>query len=209
VTQKRTTTRASAREEKERLARENEALKLELSRLQSIKGEQGGLEETRIPLDELIPVMSLLPYTLNLSTLGNGRGKEIKFTQYGQVKQVLYQDVLGILEYHYSFAEYGYFIILNEKVVRKHGLQDVYSKILTKDKIDQILSGSKSSVELYSISNPEQQKTIVGMLIEKLRDDVDSVDLNVVDKISRLSGVNIAQKAEEARDLMRKDTAEE
>lgn len=193
-------TKASQTKSIEELEKENEALRQQLAKQEL--NSQDVFETVKIPLDDLIPVMSLLPYTLNLSTLGNGKGKEIKFTQYGQVKQVLYQDILGVLEYHSTFAEYGYFVILDERVIRRHGLQETYAKILTKDKIDQILSGSKSSLELYSICNEEQQRQIVGMLVEKLRDDPDSVDLNVVDKISRLSAVNIIQKADEARDLL-------
>lgn len=196
--------RVSTKDELKRLAEENEALKAMLA-----NSSESFQEVTKIPLDDLIPVMSLLPYTLNLSTLGNGKGKEIKFTQYGQVKQVLYQDVLGILEYHYSFAEYGYFIILDQRVIKRHGLQETYGKILTKEKIDQILSGSKPAYDLYSGCNAEQQRIIVGMLIEKLVDNPDSVDLNLVDKISRASGVNIKQKADESREVAKIEKDEE
>lgn len=196
--------RVSTKDELKRLAEENEALKAMLA-----NSSESSQEVTKIPLDDLIPVMSLLPYTLNLSTLGNGKGKEIKFTQYGQVKQVLYQDVLGILEYHYSFAEYGYFIILDQRVIKRHGLQETYGKILTKEKIDQILSGSKPAYDLYSGCNAEQQRIIVGMLIEKLVDNPDSVDLNLVDKISRASGVNIKQKADESREVAKIEKDEE
>lgn len=196
--------RVSTKDELKRLAEENEALKAMLA-----NSSESSQEVTKIPLDDLIPVMSLLPYTLNLSTLGNGKGKEIKFTQYGQVKQILYQDVLGILEYHYSFAEYGYFIILDQRVIKRHGLQETYGKILTKEKIDQILSGSKPAYDLYSGCNAEQQRIIVGMLIEKLVDNPDSVDLNLVDKISRASGVNIKQKADESREVAKIEKDEE
>ena len=198
-------TRKSSREEE--LLKEIESLKQKLSS-NPVESVQEEYVETKIALDELIDVMSLLPYVLNLSTLGNGKGKEIKFKQYGERKQVLYQDILGVLEYHRSFMEYGYFIILDERVIKRHGLQEIYSKILTKEKIDQILSGSSSAVSLYGICNPEQQKIVVGMLIDKLRDAPESIDLNVVDKIYRLSGVNITQKAEEARELMTKEAEE-
>jgi len=167
-----------------------------------------GDSETKIELDELISVMSLLNYTLNLSTLGFGKGKNVKFESFGEMKRVLYQDLLDIMETSRSFMENGLFIILDARVIKRHGLQDIYKKILTKEKIDLILSGSKSAVELYKSSNPEQQNIIVGMIVERLRDNPEGIDLNVVDKLSRVSGVNISQKTEDARAFFKREVVE-
>lgn len=168
-----------------------------------------GDSETKIELDELISVMSLLNYTLNLSTLGFGKGKNVKFESFGEMKRVLYQDLLDIMETSRSFMENGLFIILDARVIKRHGLQDIYKKILTKEKIDLILSGSKSAVELYKSSNPEQQNIIVGMIVERLRDNPEGIDLNVVDKLSRVSGVNISQKTEDARAFFKREVVVE
>ena len=84
-----------------------------------------------------------------------------------------------------------------------HGLDDVYSKILTKDKIEDILSAnSEEGLSLYNSANPEQQKVIIGLLIEKMVNDSDSVDLNVVDSIARISGIKISERVENAKMLL-------
>lgn len=175
-----------------------EAKLAELKQVTELKGE----EKNKIQLDDLIPVMSLLSYPLNLSTKERGQGDVFKFDYFGQIKKILYSKLLGILEVHNNFMEYGYFIILDERVIKSHGLQETYSKILTKDKIDKILNGSAGAVELYSSCNEEQQKVIVSMMVEKVRDNPDSVDLNVVDKLSRISGVNITARADDSRSYL-------
>lgn len=181
-----------------------EELEAELKRLKTVR--DGDMTESvsdeKIPLDDLIPVISLINYPLNLSTLGNGQGKTVRFESFSQRKQILYVDLLSIMEFYRSFMENGLFYILDKRVIRSHGLQEMYSKILTKEKIESILAGSKEAVELYQTCNPEQQKIIIGMLVEILRDNPDSVDLNVVDQLGRQAGVDIKKKAEDARELM-------
>ena len=51
------------------------------------------------------------------------------------------------------------------------------------------------------------QEIIIQLLIEKVRDNPDSVNLNVIDRISRISKVDIAKKADEAREA-EKETEE-
>lgn len=155
--------------------------------------------DSKIQLDDLISVMSLLSYPLNLSTRERGQGKTIKFDSFGQIKKILYKDLIDVLEVSRHFMEYGYFIILDDRVIKAHGLQETYSKILTKDKIEEILSGTKGGLELYKSCNPEQQQTIILMIVEKLVSSPDSIDLNMVDKLSRVSGVNISQRAEDSK----------
>jgi hypothetical protein len=41
------------------------------------------------------------------------------------------------------------------------------------------------------------------MIVEKLRDNPEAIDLNMVDKLSRLSGINITEKAESAREYLK------
>lgn len=168
------------------------------------------LTNNKVALDELIPVMSLINYRLNLSTEKNGQGKDIYFTHFGQIDNILYQDLLDVMRAYRSFMEHGYFVILDERVIARHGLQDVYKKILTKEKIEEILDGSEGTVELYKSSNPDQQSVIVRMVIEKLREDPDSIDLNIVDQLSRISGTKIKDFADEAREqfLYRKQQVE-
>ena len=159
-------------------------------------------EEISISQTDYIKVMNLLPYQLNLCTRNYGQGKIFKFERFGQIKKIIYSDLTEILEVDARFLEEGAFIILNPKVVRLHGLDDIYSKILTKEKIEKILEGTDEGIALYSTANEGQQKVIVGLLVDKLIKDPTSLDMNMIDKLSRLSGVKIAEKAETSRQLL-------
>ena len=57
-------------------------------------------------------------------------------------------------------------------------------------------SDAKSGLELYKSANPGQQKVIVGLLIEKLVENPNAVDMNLVDSISRESDVNITERVQ-------------
>lgn len=160
------------------------------------------IEDRKIQQDEYISVMSLLPYNLNLSTKEGGQGSTKKFTKFGEVKKILYKDLVEILEVHSNFLEAGYFYILDPTLIRHHGLDDTYSKILTKDKIEEILlANSDECITLYNSSNEKQQEIIVQLLVDKLKDAPGSLNLNMVDRISRISKVDIIKKAEESKEL--------
>ena len=177
-------------------AEELEFLKRRIAELEMEKEPVGDIR-----MDELIPVMSLINFTLNLSTKEKGQGDIFKFDEFGSIKRILYSKLLSIMEVHANFLNWGYFIILDERVIKAHGLQEKYQTILTKEKIDLIISGSKGALDLYKSCSQEQQRIIVSMIVDKLRDNPDSIDLNLVDQISRLSGVKILEKAEESRIL--------
>ena len=156
----------------------------------------------KIPLDDLIPVMSLLDYPLNLLNQSNGKAKH-RFEKFGQKKEILYQDILQIIENYQTFMEFGYFIILDKRVIARHGLQELQSRILTKEKMEKILDGSIDAFALYKECQPEQQRVIVGMLTRKVIENPESVNMNIVDQISRYSKINILQNAEDTKELFK------
>lgn len=157
------------------------------------------VDSIRINPDEYIKIMSLCPYTLNLSTEAKGRGKTFSFQQFGQVKRILYSDLVLIIENHSNFLNDGYFVILNSSVVRRHGLDEIYEHILTKENIDKILVGNQSdAVSLFKNANANQQKLIVDLFIQKILNG-EQIDYNFLDRLSRIIGFNIAEKAESIR----------
>lgn len=161
------------------------------------------VKEEKVQQDDYIAVMSLVPYSLNLSTRERGQGSIKKFSRFGEVKRILYKDLVDIIETNPNFLTAGFYYILDPRVIRLHGLDDAYSKILTKEKIEDILSAnSEEGLSLYNSANPEQQKVIIGLLIEKMIADPKSVDLNVVDSIARISGIKISERVENAKMLL-------
>lgn len=150
---------------------------------------------TNIRLDDYVDVISLCPMPLNLSTERAGQGMTFKFSKFGERKSILYKDLVNIIENQRTFLEAGYFYILNQDVIRKSGLDETYSKILTQEKILEILDGdTKEAFSLYSSCNERQRELIVEMILQKLLVDPESIDLNLVDKISKASGIDIHGK---------------
>jgi hypothetical protein len=163
---------------------------------------------TEINSDNYIKVMSLCPTILNLCTKSYGQGKAFKFTKFGEVKRILYGDLVDILEVNPTFAEAGLFFILDERVIRRHGLDDTYSRILDKSKIEEIFEGNNTdALNLYKSSNPRQQEVIRDMLVDKLRDD-ENFDLNLIAAISKYSKVDLQEKANDAREFAKIDEEE-
>jgi hypothetical protein len=194
---------------------ELELLKAQLAQLQHKIEDMADVEsgnpvaEKKVQQDDYVSVMSLLPYNLNLSTKQGGQGNVKKFTKFGEVKQIMYKDLVDIMEVNSSFLEAGYFYILNPEIIRQHGLGEVYSRILTKEKIEDVMtSNSEECLTLYNSANDKQKEIIVELLTDKLRDEPEMVNLNVVDKISRASKVNITEKAEDARLLAKESEAD-
>jgi len=151
----------------------------------------------KITSDDYIKVMSLTPYFLYLSTQAKGNGKTFLFKNFGEVKRILYHDLVLIMENHQSFLENGFFIILNRSVVRKHGLDEVYSKILTKERIEKIVFGENQSdaVNLFKSANLSQQQIIVNLIIDKVLNGF-IIDLNLLDRLSRVTGYSISERIE-------------
>jgi len=160
-------------------------------------------DEIVINQSDYIKVMSLLPYRLNLCTKEKGQGKVYKFDNLYQVKKIIYSDLVDILEVCREFLEQGYFIILNPRVVRAHGLDEIYEKILTKEKVETIFANTEEGFALYLAASKGQQSIINDLVLQKLVGDPKSIDLNLVDKIARISGVKFIEKAEDMRELLK------
>jgi hypothetical protein len=155
--------------------------------------------------DSYVKVMSLTPHLLNLSTEGNGKGKIFTFHKFGEVKKILYRDLVDILSANQKFHEQGLFYIMNKEVIEEHGLEDMYEKVLTKESILKIINGENQTdaVNIFSSATEKQQDFVCEMFIQKIFDG-ENVDLNLVDRLSRvmqkrIKDYDIRKKAEEAK----------
>ena len=159
-------------------------------------------EEEEVPLNSYIKVMSLIPYELNLSTERHGKGRIFTFRGYGKTKRIIYQELEKIIEENRHFLERGFFIILDKRVVRKHGLDDAYKNIMNKEKMDMILLGfqggdvKENDILTFAKSAPkEQQKILATMIIDK-RINGETIDLNLFDKLGRMMNIDLNQEYE-------------
>jgi len=153
----------------------------------------------KIAADDYVKIMSLIPSKLNLSTAAKGRGKTYSFRKFGEVKRLMYSDLLAIMETHPNFLEQGKFIIMSKKVVQRHDLENLYSKLLDKKKIEDILQGNESdAVNLFKLTNKNQQESIVRLIIDEILAGK-KIDLNFLDRLSREVGYNIAGRIEDMK----------
>lgn len=154
-------------------------------------------EYSPIRPDKYIKVMSLNFGQLNLTTEPKGQGKLFSFNKFGDVWNIVYSDLANLIHNHQSFAEQGRFYIFNKQVVKNHGLVEHYNKLLTKEMIEKILDYNKDDiVNLFKNATNAQQETIINLLIKKLTVG-EELDINKIDIISRLSGVDIYKIANE------------
>ena len=159
-------------------------------------------EKKEIASTDYITVMSLVPQTLILSTSKRGDGKQKVFHSFGETMPIIYSELVDIVNTDRRFAERGYFYIMDMRAVDHLGLKTIYQNLLTKEKMEEIIDAKDDSVvALFEATNKGQQETIIDVLIEKIRDNKDAVNLNVIDRISRITGTNIVEKAEDAKFL--------
>jgi uncharacterized FlaG/YvyC family protein len=194
--------------EKEALEKQIEELKKQLeaksapqNKIEYTVDEDDEDQVIQIAGDTYVKVMSLIPYTLTLTTDEFGRGKKFNFTYFGEVKRILYADLVQIIEHHSNFLNEGYFIILNKQVVRRHALDDIYVNILTKEKIEAILKGNQSdAANLFKACSDAQRDSIVALITAKIVAG-ESIDLNLLDRMSRVVGYNIAERGMEMKQI--------
>jgi hypothetical protein len=159
-------------------------------------------EEIEINPQKYINVICLCPYQLNLSTLPGGKGKTFTFNGgFGDTKRIMYQNLVDIMDNTPRFLEEGWYYIADKKVIRRHGLDDIYKKILTKQMIESIFDKSLSPDEaasLYKSANKSQQSIIIDLIIGKMISD-SNFDMNLISAISKVSGIDLSKRAEDEK----------
>jgi hypothetical protein len=176
---------------------------------QSIVDDDYDEDEIEISPQKYIKVISLTPGQLNLSTLPGGKGKTVSFESFGQQKRILYSTLVDIMDTSPGFLERGNYYIADKRVIRKHGLDEVYDKLLTKEVIDNILSKSMSDEDtaiLYKSANKTQQATIIDLIVHKLMSGTE-VDMNMVSNISKISGIDIMARIKDEQFYTKKPEA--
>ena len=175
------------------LLKEVEALKAQIDVEESVEVH---VEDDGIRSDEYIWVMSLIPWRLNLST-GRDGDRPYNFNRLYEKKRILYSRLVDIIDNHWSFVEKGLFYILDERVIRQHGLDDVYDKILSMEKIEEVLKKDKETAyPIFSAANLRQKKNIAQIMINMLVDG-EKLDQNMVLAVSADTRIDINEKAKD------------
>ena len=177
----------------------NNAEKSDISELEYWKNKALELESKQsqpiyVPLspNDMVEVVSLCYDRLNLNTKDHGDGNRYSFDYYGETKMIMLSELAQIKETQKNFARKGFFFINNTSAVRQLGLEEDYKKILSPEKINEVISNSPNAEKLFKSTNSGQQGILAKMIIAMLMEGK-SVDMNLVHKISEISGMNINQ----------------
>ena len=183
---------------------------LELEKTEKYNDVSNTPEDEKLHMEDYIKVISLNPNELNLTTERKGRGAIYVFEEFGDVINIPYGDLTSIIRNHRKFLKDGRFAILDSRVIRRHGLDESYSKLLTKENFEAILTGSLSNtsngnqsdaVKLFENANEIQKENVVRMFVDEIiKNKNKNIDLNFIDRISRIYGENIAQRAEKVKE---------
>jgi hypothetical protein len=150
-----------------------------------------------VPFRKFIKVMSLTNHTLSLSTEGMGRGKVYDFVEFGQMKHIIYEDLSNIIHNQPTFTDDLAYVILNPKVVKLHGKEEIYKKMISKDVILKLLDANKDEIiTTFKNTTKSIQEAIVSVIVDKLVNG-ENVDLNKLDVLSNLYGRDINVMAKE------------
>lgn len=154
-------------------------------------------DDSEISPNKYVKVMSLRNHKLNLSTEGFGQGNKHPFTKFGQIKSIPYSDVSAIINAEESFHRKGAFYILDEQVVKRHGLEELQNSILDKDQMLEIFDmGTNEISEVFGSASEMQKETIVSLLLERAKAG-EEPDYNKLKVMSKIYGKDIAEMVEQ------------
>ena len=138
--------------------------------------------------DSMIRVVSLCQGELNLK---NGRNGILKFTHYGEIKPIMYSQLIDIVNLNKGFASAGDFYIENKSAVYHLGLQEEYKHIYPLKVLNNIENYDNDEIEeiIHNMCK-SQRETVVTNIVNKLYKD-ENINQNKVKLISKLCNVDI------------------
>lgn len=143
--------------------------------------------------DKQIKVVSLENNLANLTTQAYGQGKVYRFDKFGQIRNIPYSDLSDIILNNQKFIDDGRFYIDNNDVIYKQGLNDIYTKLLSKNDIENLLKYDKKTIEDKFANTTDVQKEIVAIYYATKISNNEEVDFNKIDILSKLYGKNISE----------------
>jgi hypothetical protein len=161
-----------------------------------------GKSDDRIDGFRYVPIMSLYQNQINFTTEEHGRGKKYTLDKFGDVKNIIFNDLANILNNHPTFFEKGWLFICDPVVVEQVGFKDIYNNILRKETLEKAISGKADALMIYNSANAPQKAIIRDFLIAKARDYPETMDMKFLIEFKRETGIDIMQMAEDSKELM-------
>lgn len=147
-----------------------------------------------------IKIMSVYHGSLNLCNNSNRSiGKILHFSKFGEIKSVLYHDLVDYVNNERRFAEEGYFYILDKNAVYALGLSSEYKHIMDANILNNIMKYTESQVHsIVEVMTDAQKETLASLIAQKLYNNV-NIDMNKLAVIEKVSGIDIHKKVNEMK----------
>lgn len=149
-----------------------------------------------------IKIMSMFYGSLNICNNQNRSvGRTLSFSRFGEIKSVLYHDLVDYVNTERRFAEEGYFYILDKAAVYHLGLTNEYTHLVDGDIVNHMMEYSNSDLDsIVSTMTDAQKDSIANLFADKIYHGKD-VDLNKIAIISKHLPVSIEQMVQDMHDF--------
>ena len=148
--------------------------------------------------DAMIRLQSLTKGELCLNVNGS---VAINFDKYGDIKPVLYSELMNIVNNNRRFAEEGAFYIMDDASVKYLGLSRYYDNILSYDEIESLESYSDDELRAIVPKISDFQKDVVSLVFANRIYNDEQVDRNKIEVISKACEIDIAKRAREMKQI--------
>lgn len=146
-------------------------------------------------LTRTVKVISLLPWTYNISTRRLGKGKVYSFNKFGDSQNIKFSDMQDILTIAEEQFRKGYAILSSKKDYDDLGIGDIYNEVMTKEKIEELVAlQNMNSVNTILEMEEDMQEVVVSTIAEKIASGI-SYDYNKI-KILEDNGLQINERVE-------------
>lgn len=155
-----------------------------------IQSQTPQVSNEKVARDELIPVVSLTPHQLNISTEGYGKGDIITFEKYGEVQDIYFDALMKLVQKNKTFFNEGKLYILDQRAVRDLRLDRIYEDLISNETFDKILELTPEQVCDFYEQAPKGQKDIIkDMLIQKKFEG--NVNMNILYSLDTKFGLGL------------------
>lgn len=150
-------------------------------------------KDDKLTSDDYVTVISQCPNKLSLSTDGFGAGTVYDFDTLGEIIDIPFGDLKGIVRNNKSFVQKGLFYIANEEAVKQLRLGTLYKKLISSDDILNLLNrDDKTIIEIYKLAPDSQKETIIN-IVEDAKMAGRNIDANVLLELGELCGKDLIQ----------------
>lgn len=156
-----------------------------------------------------VKVINLMQNPLNISTESNGGGRTYSFKNYGDSRLIKFDDLADIVASYPYTMEHGLAYICDKEVVKELGLEDEYSKLFDKERMDKVVwLREESDLDLFLGMDINLQESAAKRIAELINAN-ERMDYNYLRTIKEKTGIDIEEIARELKDLQRKPNDEE